>query len=307
MERDCFLYKLRRKFQVLASYIIPDEYLRKIYYWIILKRKLHLINPITFNEKIQWLTRNYLAMNDLVANCCDKFAVREYVKGKGLSDLLTTLYGSWDNANQIDWSTLPDKFVLKCSHGCAYNILWSDKNKLDKEKTVKQLNEWLKEDFGRFNLELHYSRIKEHKIICEEYLGDCITDYKFFCFNGKPKFVYVSNDLIHDRQAKISYFNIDGSQIPIIRDDYAPMENVVFPPFFKDMVKDAENLSKDFPFVRVDFFIANNRYYFAELTFNPAGGFNCVSVKYDRLWGSYIDLSKCSLQKQNHDVAFKSK
>lgn len=197
MERDCLLYKLRRKLQVIASYIIPDEYLRKIYYWVILKRKLHLANPVTFNEKIQWLTRNYLAKNDLVSKCCDKFAVREYIKEEGLSNLLTSLYGSWDNAVKIDWATLPDKFVLKCSHGCAYNILCPDKNKLDKEKTVKQLNEWLKEDFGRFNLELHYSKIKNHKIICEEYLGDCITDYKFFCFNGKPKFVYVSNDLIH--------------------------------------------------------------------------------------------------------------
>ncbi len=127
MERDSILYKIRRKIQVFASYFIPDEYLRKIYYWIILKRKLHLKKPLTFNEKIHWLTRNYLVKNDLVAKCSDKFTVREYIKEKGLSDLLTTLYGSWDNANEIDWASLPEKFVLKCNHGCAYNILCSDK------------------------------------------------------------------------------------------------------------------------------------------------------------------------------------
>ena len=209
MERNCIVYKIRRKLQVFASFILPDEYLRKIYYWIILKRKLHLNNPLTFNEKIQWLIHNDYPNNTMVIKCADKYAVRESVKEKGLSNLLTTLYGSWDNANQIDWESLPDKFVLKCNHGCAYNILCPDKNKLDKEKTVKQLNEWLKEDFGRFNLELHYSNINNHKIICEEFLGDVITDYKFFCFHGKPKFVYVSNDLIHDRQAKISFYNLN--------------------------------------------------------------------------------------------------
>lgn len=305
MERNCIVYKIRRKLQVFASFILPDEYLRKIYYWIILKRKLHLNNPLTFNEKIQWLIHNDYPNNTMVTKCADKFAVRESVKEKGLSNLLTILYGSWDNANQIDWESLPDKFVLKCNHGCAYNILCPDKNKLDKEKTVKQLNEWLKEDFGRFNLELHYSNINNHKIICEEFLGDVITDYKFFCFHGKPKFVYVSNDLIHDRQAKISFYNLNGTQIPIIRDDYAPMNNVTFPSFFNEMVRDAEILSKDFPFVRVDFFIANDRYYFAEMTFTPAGGFNCIPVEYDKLWGGYIDLSKYNIQKQINDVPYK--
>lgn len=295
MERDCLLYKLRRKIQVLASYIIPNEYLKKIYYWIILKKKLHLKNPVTFNEKIQWLTHYYYPKNPLVIKCADKFAVREYVKEKGLANILTDLYGSWDNAKQIEWEKLPDKYVLKCNHGCAYNILFQDKNKIDKEKTIKRLNSWLKEDFGKFNLELHYSNIKPHKIICEEFLGDVITDYKFFCFNGEPRFVYVSNDLVHDRQAHISFFNLDGTRIPIVRDDYAPMENVVFPTFFDEMVKNSEILSKDFPFIRVDFFIANNRYYFAELTFTPSAGLNSIPIEYDRLWGSYIDISKCKL------------
>ena len=293
--------------QVFASYVMPDEYLRKIYYWIILKRKLHLKNPVTFNEKIQWLTKNYFSKSSLVVKCCDKFTVREYISSKGLGHLLTALYGSCDNSNQIDWEKLPDKFVLKCSHGCAYNILCPDKNLLDNGKIAKQLENWLNEDFGKFNLELHYSKIKQHKIICEEFLGDVITDYKFFCFHGKPRFVYVSNDLIHDRQAHISFFNLNGTRIPIVRDDYAPMENVVFPDFFENMVKDAEILSRDFPFVRVNFFIANNRYYFAELTFNPAGGFNCIPIEYDRLWGSYIDISKCKLQKQDNDVPYKYK
>lgn len=290
MERECYLYKIRRELQVVISYIITDEYLRKIYYLILLNRKLHLKSPVTFNEKIHWLIHNDYPYNSLVIKCADKYAVREYIKEKGFSNLLTTLYGSWDNANQIDWSALPDKFVLKCNHGCAYNILCPDKNRLDKEKTVKQLNNWLKEDFGRFNLELHYSKIKKHKIICEEYLGDCITDYKFFCFNGKAKFLYVSNNLIHDRQSKISYFDIDGTIMPNVRKDYASLGNEKFPLFYKKMLIDAEVLSKDFQFVRVDFFVTNNKYYFSELTFTPAGGFNNIPLEYDFLWGNYLSI-----------------
>ena len=292
MERESLLYKIRRKCQVLSSYLINNVFLSRLYFFIYLKKKLHLNKPATFNEKLQWLKLYYYPNNPLIVKCADKYSVREYVKEKGLYNLLTNLYGSWDNANQINWDSLPDKYVLKCNHGCAYNVLCPDKNKLDKEKTIKQLNNWLKEDFGKFNLELHYSKIKTHKIICEEYLGDCITDFKFFCFNGNPKLMYVSNDLIHDRQAQIGFFNIDGSKYPLIREDYANIETIKLPTFFKDMVKDAETLSKDFPFVRVDFFITKKRYYFAELTFTPAA---CMMPfnpeKYDFLWGSYLDIS----------------
>ena len=292
MDRKSRLYKLRRKIQVLASYLISKENLSRLYFFIYLKKKLHLKNPKTFNEKLQWMKLYNYPNNPLIVKCSDKYAVRDYVIEKGLSNLLTKLYGSWDNANKIDWSSLPDKFVLKCNHGCAYNILCSDKNMLDKVKTTNLLKQWFKEDFGKFNLEFHYSEIKNHKIICEEYLGDCITDYKFFCFNGKPKLMYVSNDLIHDRQARIGFFYLDGSKYPLIRDDYENIESIELPPFFDEMLKNAEILSKDFPFVRVDYFLANNRYYFAELTFTPAA---CMMPfnpeKYDFLWGSYLDIS----------------
>ena len=132
----------------------------------------------------------------------DKYKVREYVKKKGLGDILVPLIGHWDKPEDIDWDSLPDKFVLKCNHGCAYNILCNDKNKFDKVEATKRLKKWMKEDFGAFNIETHYSQIKPH-ITCEEFLGDCIVDYKFFCFNGEPKYIYVSSDLIHDREAQI--------------------------------------------------------------------------------------------------------
>ncbi len=253
---------------------------------------MNLDNPQTFNEKLQWLKLNYLPKNPLVVQCADKFKVREYIKQKGFEEKLVPLLGDWDSAGKIDWSKLPKKFVLKCNHGCAYNILCADKDSFDKENAVRQLNTWMKEDFGAFNIERHYSKIIPH-ITCEEYLGDNITDYKYFCFNGEPKFIYVSTDLVHDRQAQIGFFYLDGSKMPLKRDDYTDIPSVDLPSFFNEMTNMAKILSQDFPFVRVDFFIANNRFYFAELTFTPSA---CMMPfnpdKYDLEWGQMIDLSR---------------
>ena len=291
MERNTFLYKVRRKGQVLAHRLLPDEIVSKLYYRIVLHKKLNLDNPQTFNEKIQWMKLYYYPKNPQIINCADKFAVRDYVEEKGFGDKLVPLLGVWDRTEDIEWDKLPDQFVLKCNHGCAYNIVVSDKNNFDKKAATKQLNSWLKEDFGAFNIELHYSEIKHHRITCEVFLGESITDYKFFCFNGKPYCIYVSTDLIHDRQAHIGFFYLDGKKMPLHRDDYADIPEVILPSFYDEMKNAAEVLCKDFPFVRVDFFIANNSWYFAELTFTPGAGmmpFNPEQIDSD--WGQRIDL-----------------
>ncbi|HAT4162529.1 TPA: glycosyl transferase [Clostridium perfringens] len=292
MERDSLLYKTRRTGQVIAHKIFPNEVMSKIYFKIVLGKKLNLDSPQTFNEKIQWLKLYYFPKSNSVVKCADKYAVRDYIKNKGYENTLTPLIGSWNNTSEIDWGILPKKFVFKCNHGCAYNIVVTNKEKVDKSAIIKQLNTWMKEDFGAFNIELHYSKIKPRKIICEEFLGENITDYKFFCFNGEPKYIYVSNDLIHDRQAQIGFFYLDGSKMPLTRDDYTDIPEVKLPRFYNEMLEMSKALSKDFPFVRVDFFIANNRYYFAELTFTPGAGMMPFNPeKYDLEWGKMIDLS----------------
>lgn len=292
MERNTVLYKLRRKCQVLAHNFFSDEMMSKVYFRIVMKERLNLKNPTTFNEKLQWLKLYDYPVNDNVIKCADKYRVREYVKQKGYENILVPLIGVWKKTEEINWDELPNQFVLKCNHGCAYNLICTNKNEFNKEKALKQLDKWLKEDFGAFNIEIHYSKIKEHLILCEEYLGEKITDYKFFCFNGKPEFVYVSNDLIHDRQAKIGFFYIDGTKMELYRDDYEDYKNVKFPDCFSEMIEISKVLSKDFPFVRVDFFWANERYYFAELTFTPSG---CMMPfnpkKYDRIYGEQIKLN----------------
>ncbi len=291
MERDSFLYKYRRKMQVIAHKILSDEFMSKIYFKIMLKEKLNLQNPKTFNEKLQWLKLNYYPNNDLVINCTDKYAVREYIKEKGYEDKLVPLLGVWNNAEKINWHDLPEKFILKCNHGCAYNLICDNKEKFDKDKAVKKLNTWLKEDFGAFNIELHYSKIKEHKIICEEYLGENLVDYKFFCFNGIPKYLYVSSDLMHDRQAKIGFFNLDGTKMNLERNDYAKIDKIEFPEFYNEMLEMTKKLCKDFYFVRVDFFVTKDKYYFAELTFTPSACMMPFNPKeMDLEWGEMLNI-----------------
>jgi len=290
MKRDSFIYKLRRQCQLLAHKVVSDEMMCKFYSRILLKKSVNLKEPITFNEKIQWLKINDFPNNELVINCADKYKVREYVTNKGLGNILVPLWGHWSQVDDIEWENLPEKFVLKCNHGCAYNILCNDKKTFDEKSAIRRIHKWMKEDFGSFNIEPHYSKIEPH-ITCEEYLGDCIVDYKFFCFNGEPKYIYVSSDLIHDRQAKIGFYYLDGKKMPLIRDDYETMDIESFPHFFNDMLQAAKILCQDFPFVRVDFFITNETYYFAELTFTPSGGMMPFNPdKYDLEWGNMIDL-----------------
>lgn len=292
MNRESILYKIRRKGQVIAHRVLPNEILSKIYFKIVLGKKLNLINPRTFNEKIQWLKLYYLPQNKNVIACTDKYSVRDYLKNKGYGKFLTPLLGNWDKSEDINWDTLPKSFVLKCTHGCAYNIIVQDKYLANEKVIKKQLNTWLREDFGAFNIEIHYSKIEHRRIICEEFLGNDIIDYKFFCFNGEPRYMYISKDLIHDRQAQIGFFYLDGTKMPMKRDDYKDLTAAILPSFFSEMVNIAKDLSKEFPFVRVDFFVTNNRFYFAELTFTPGGGMMPFNPeKYDLEWGSMLNIT----------------
>ena len=131
----------------------------------------NLTNPKTFNEKTTYLKLYNYSNNDLVLKCADKFEVREYIKQRGFENILTKIYGVYDKAEDIDWDKLPNKFALKCTHGCAYNIICKDKSLLNIEETVKKLNAWLNEKYGFATTELHYTKIKP-RIIAEEYLCD---------------------------------------------------------------------------------------------------------------------------------------
>lgn len=208
MSKKGIAYLIRRKMQVLAYDMSSPSFMSKIYYRIILKKKLNLKNPQTFNEKVQWLKLYEWPKNELAIRCSDKYEVREYLKEKGMEEYLNDLYGVWDNEKQINYSQLPNQFVLKCNHGSGYNIICTDKREARIEEYNKLLKKWLKEDFGKFNAEPHYSKIKR-KIICEKFLGGEITDYKFYCFNGKVEFMYIASGFGLGINEQMTFFDKD--------------------------------------------------------------------------------------------------
>ena len=277
MTRDSSLYKLRRKLQCVATRLFGYSIMTKVYYRIILKEKCDLKSPRSFNEKLCWLKVNDFPNDPLVIQCSDKLRVRGYVKEKIGDSYLVPLLGSWEDAKNIDFSKLPSRFILKCNHGCGYNILVDDVKQIDLDQTRKQLNHWLKEDFSLFNAEPHYHYI-DRKIICEEHLGKDLVDYKFFCFNGEPKFFYVSYGLLNNDTAVMRHFNLDGSDAPFQRGAYGKGD-FELDSRLPEMISIAKCLSADFKFVRVDLVLAQDRIWFSELTFTPGGGYNDLSPK----------------------------
>lgn len=290
--KKSLIYKLRRKCQVIAYNILTPEILSKIYFRIVVGKNLNLKNPQTFNEKLQWLKIYYWPHNEEAIVCADKYEVREYLINKGYGEYVNELYGVWKSADDIQWDKLPQQFVLKCNHGCGYNILCPDKSKLDVKETKKLLKSWMKEDFGKFNAEPHYSKIKPY-VICEKFLGGNIVDYKYFCFGGKVEFMYVAEGFGEGMGEKISFFDKDGNKAPYKRLDYPVYDAAQKPINFEKMKEMSEELSRDFPFVRVDWFEVDGKIYFGELTFTPCGCMMTIEPdSKDDEWGALIDIKQ---------------
>lgn len=260
-------------------------------------RDLNLDCPIALTEKLQWLKLNKYYHNKRVTQCIDKYSVREYVSEKGYESILNDLYGVWDSPDQIEWDKLPNKFVLKCNHGCGYNIICTDKSKLDKIKTIKKLSTWMHESYGWVNCELIYSDIKP-KIICEKYLesedGKELRDYKIFCSYGKPKLIYVITGGHGDNEC-LDYYTTDWKWIPCNNGTLPNAGDIVKKPNqLKEMLAVAAALSEEFPIVRVDLYSEFGKIYFGELTFLATGGMSKYSPnKYDYIFGEMFPID-CS-------------
>ena len=244
------------------------------------KRKLNLKDPKTLNEKLIWLKLNRYADDSTVVTCADKYAVRFYLEENGYGEYVNELIGVWDRVEDIDFDALPDRFAMKVNHGCGYNIICTDKSKFDVDKAKTTLNTWLKEDYWKKHAELHYRHIQP-KIICEKFIsgenGKLPVDYKFYCFNGEP--LYIGNFIERDLAAHTiirGYFDTDWNPLDICKT--TPKDgNFTKPSRLADMVELARQMSKPFPFVRVDFYECDGKIIFGEFTFTPTG---CMGTYY---------------------------
>lgn len=248
-------------------------------------------NPQSFNEKMNWLKLYYYDEN--IAECCDKNRVRDYVKNKGLEDLLIPQIGVFKTAEEIDFEKLPDKFVLKPSHDSGHTIICNDKNNLNIKDACKRLDHWLKTDYVWSAFEWCYHN-DNPVIVCETLLEDNnvdeIYDYKFFCFNGEPQYIFFVSDRKH--HAKSDFYDMNWKRQTDFRWMYEPSGiDHPMPVNFEKMKEYARILSKDFPFVRVDFYEVNGKVYFGEMTFFHGGGYGWFEPReYDYKLGHMLNL-----------------
>lgn len=234
----------------------------------------NLKHPRTFNEKVSWLKLYQLPQEPLAAIVADKLRVRDYVSEHGYGNILVPLLGSWGDSAEIDFDALPDQFALKCNHGCGMNLICEDKSSFDFETARSKLDEWMDTDWALLSAEPHYSTIPR-RIICEEYIHGPLVDYKFFCFNGVPKFYYVSEGFERGLAfAKVSFFSMNGNLAPFRRLDHEelPIAPMSRPFYFEMMVEVAKCLSEPFSFARIDFLTNDERFYFSEVTLTPSAG-----------------------------------
>ncbi len=280
-------------------YQISPVVASKVLFLFAMKKRLDLENPITFNEKIQWLKLYW--QDDRVAKCGDKYDVREYVESCGLEEILNPIYGMYKNAEDIDFNKLPKKFALKGTHGCGYNIICTDKEKLDLEKTKETCNIWLKSRYSQVSAEVQYDKM-EAKLIAEKFIEgreeNGPVDYKVFCFNGEAKFTMVCEERGGSERAKFYFLDNKWNILPYNNDSKivqkeGKVKNIYKPKSFEKMIEYAQKLSEPFPFVRVDFYDVDGRPVLGEMTFTPCGGIDSrLDKDVDIMMGDLITLPK---------------
>lgn len=270
----------------------------KVLWYLRYGKKIDFDNPKTFNEKTQWL--KLYDYKDDYDSLVDKIAVKSYIADViGSEYIIKTLWEGTD-PNCIPYDELPDKFVIKCTHGSHCSVVCKDKANLNKVKTCKKLKKWLKQNWFWYGREPVYKKLKP-AIIVEEYLEDCkykeLVDYKFYCFNGIPKIVDVCTQRYSKEGMCETYMDTDWNYLGFVTVGNGCIPDFEKPKNFDLMMDIAKKLSKNYRFLRVDLYEVNGRVYFGELTFYSACGFENLSPKeWDLKIGDMLNLELTSLE-----------
>ena len=275
-------------------YFLSDCLYIKLQYFITFGRRINLKNPKTFNEKLNWLKLN--DRNPQYPDLVDKYKVRSYIKDVLGEEYLIPLLGVWDSFDEIDFDSLPNQFVLKCTHDSGSVVICKDKANFDIVKAKEKINRKMNMNLHWWAREWVYKDLKP-RIIAEKYMEDLeckeLRDYKFFCFSGSPQYVYVSQNLADHANGEISFYDMDFNLAPFSRSDFKTIQGqVTKPKNFEKMKEYAKKLSNGKTFLRVDFYEVNGAIYFGELTFFPAAGYLPFEPnEWDGKLGELIDIS----------------
>ena len=302
--------------------LLSDEAFCRLQYRAMTGKRLRLDPPVDFNEKLQWLKLHY--RNPLMVICADKWAVREFVKERIGEKYLAECIGVYDDVEKIPFEALPEKFVLKATHGSGWNIICPDKAKIDWNLAKKKMRKWLKSDFSKNGREWQYHEIKP-QIICEKFLIDpetpVLRDYKLFTFKGETKYIWVDFTEQVTQHEKLEITQEVGYSKPKIVDGMVRYRNIYDanwsfmpgrgslhpckatdaikkPECLDEMIDIARKLACDFPQCRVDLYVlGGKRVVFGELTFTGGNGCNAFYPQsFNDELGSYIDLGHIGSQ-----------
>lgn len=259
---------------------VPDKLMICFRYWLETGKKLNLNKPATFTEKLNWL--KLYNRNPLYIKLVDKYAVKKYVADIIGEEYVIPTLGVWEKPEDIDWDNLPNQFVMKCTHDSGGLVICRDKVKLDKDAAIKKLQQSLNYDYYIAGREWPYKSVPR-RIIAEKFIEpepnvNDLPDYKWYCFNGEPKYCQVIQDRSSDE--KIDFFDAEWNHQEFIglnpkarHADKLPTR----PENLNTHIKIARKLSKDIPYARVDLYDVGERIYFGEITLYPGCGFGALN------------------------------
>lgn len=267
---------------------LSDEKFLKLQYQRVMGKKLNLKNPQTFNEKLHWLKLH--DRKDIYTTMVDKYDAKKYVANIIGDEYLIPTIGIFNKFDDIDFDKLPNQFVIKCTHDSGGLAICKDKSLFNIQEVKKKINECLKNNYFKFTREWPYKNVKP-RIIIEKYIADDLNDYKLFCFNGNPEFTLVCSERFSSDNMNKSYFDNNWNLLNIKEGNHNNDVNIKKPLNFDKMKELSKLLSKNIPFLRVDFYEIENKIYFGELTFYPNGGYEKFEPEeWDYKLGKLINL-----------------
>ena len=272
--------------------LVPDFLYVRIIYLAAYGKLPDLNNPETFDEKLQWYKLKW--RNPIMTRLADKYEVRNYLKEKGYGHLLNELYFVKDNLEVNDFERLPEQYVIKATHGCNMNIFNDGKLPVNKEKAVQTMDKWLASNLYDHGREWAYKNIKP-RVIAERYLENTglgeLLDYKFYCYDGKPVVVWVCGGRRSEHGVRYKAYDMDWNELDITKGKESLRVSFERPGTFDEMKEIVSDLSRGFPFIRVDLYSVENRVYFSEFTFYPDSGIiPFTPPEYNKFFGDPFKL-----------------
>lgn len=272
---------------------LSDESFLKLAYRVHMGRRLNLTNPQRLTEKIQWI--KLYDRNPLYVTLSDKASVKEWVNNRIGSNICIPTLGIWDSFSDIDFSALPDSFVLKCTHDSGSIVIIRDKSQITREQLEKHFARSLGKNMFYWGREFVYKSIHP-RIIAEPYMEDSVynelRDYKFFCFHGRPRIMFVASERFNEEtETRFDFFDMDFNHLKLLNGHPNADTPPAKPRSFELMKQYASVLSEDIPFVRVDYYEINGQLYFGEMTFYHNCGFvGFEPDSWDYEMGSWLSL-----------------